>query len=526
MKLSSFSLVFRRVFAPKRSFMLRKTLGLALAFSLTALAIFCVLFLFSRPDLDFAELKSPYTLHILRFTLYQALLSTLLSILPAFFLARALFYSDFAFKAAFLRLLYLSMAMPGVVLALSLISSYGKNSIFYKLSQGLGLDYSLYGLGGILLAHVFYNLALCSRIFLSSLECISSNERQIASQLGLSGFFRLQILERFYLQKAALSAFSLVFMLCLSSFSVVLLLGKGPATSTLEVAIYQALSYDYDPGKAAGLSLLQLTLCSAALLVVGALNFNFSPASSRALGYYPKLSKTQKCANALVILLGACFLLYPLINLALSAVFAPWLKALPNLIKPAATSLGVALGSSLLCISFALLLLFASLKLKPRQSTLVQASGMIILAIPSIVLSSFFFLLFAQLKSPYLAPSLVIFTNALIALPFALRLLKDPLSYFCARYEQLLVLLNKDKALFILKGIKPALLQTAGICAILSLGDFGIIAIFGSSEFSTLPMHLYKQLGAYRASEAVCTAALMLILSYLILKAFTRRAHD
>jgi thiamine transport system permease protein len=41
---------------------------------------------------------------------------------------------------------------------------------------------------------------------------------------------------------------ALIFMLCFASFATVLSLGGGPQATTIELAIYQALSYDYDPG--------------------------------------------------------------------------------------------------------------------------------------------------------------------------------------------------------------------------------------------------------------------------------------
>jgi thiamine transport system permease protein len=43
---------------------------------------------------------------------------------------------------------------------------------------------------------------------------------------------------------------ALIFMLCFASFATVLSLGGGPQATTIELAIYQALSYDYDPGAA------------------------------------------------------------------------------------------------------------------------------------------------------------------------------------------------------------------------------------------------------------------------------------
>ena len=58
----------------------------------------------------------------------------------------------------------------------------------------------------------------------------------------------------------------LVFMLCITSFTLVLTLGGGPRATTLEVAIYQALRFDFDPARAVTLTVLQIVLTVAAVL--------------------------------------------------------------------------------------------------------------------------------------------------------------------------------------------------------------------------------------------------------------------
>src|SRR3546814_16801091 len=57
-------------------------------------------------------------------------------------------------------------------------------------------------------------------------------------------------------------------MLCFTSFAVVLTLGCGPKATTLEVAAYQALRFDFDLGRAVTLALVPLLLCTAIVLAV------------------------------------------------------------------------------------------------------------------------------------------------------------------------------------------------------------------------------------------------------------------
>ena len=60
----------------------------------------------------------------------------------------------------------------------------------------------------------------------------------------------------------------LVFLLCFTSFSLVLMLGGGPAVTTLEVSIYTALRFDFDMPMAGKLALLQLMICAGVVILL------------------------------------------------------------------------------------------------------------------------------------------------------------------------------------------------------------------------------------------------------------------
>ena len=69
------------------------------------------------------------------------------------------------------------------------------------------------------------------------------------------------------LVRIAPGAFAVIFVICLSSFAVALTLGGGPRATTVELAIYQAMRFDFDLSRAALLALLQLLLALLAGLV-------------------------------------------------------------------------------------------------------------------------------------------------------------------------------------------------------------------------------------------------------------------
>lgn len=83
----------------------------------------------------------------------------------------------------------MTLILPVLVAVFGILSVYGRQGWLASLWQMLGLQwtFSPYGLQGILLAHVFFNLPMASRLLLQSLESIPGEQRQLAAQLGMRG---------------------------------------------------------------------------------------------------------------------------------------------------------------------------------------------------------------------------------------------------------------------------------------------------------------------------------------------------
>src|SRR5690606_40040005 len=124
-------------------------------------------------------------------------------------------------------------------------------------SQGLqgagmpGID--VYGLRGVVLAHVFFNLPLVTRLVLQGWVAIPAEQFRLAAQLGFAPRDIFRRIEVPMLRAVLPGAFVLVFLLCMSSFAVALILGGGPRATTVELAIYQASRFDFDLGRDAWL---------------------------------------------------------------------------------------------------------------------------------------------------------------------------------------------------------------------------------------------------------------------------------
>ncbi|WP_350312785.1 thiamine/thiamine pyrophosphate ABC transporter permease ThiP [Dickeya fangzhongdai] len=471
-----------------------------------------------------------YLWHVIRFSFWQALLSALLSTLPALFLARALYRRRFPGHRLLLRLCAMTLVLPVLVAVFGILSVYGREGWLARLLMQFGIEYrfSPYGLQGILLAHVFFNLPLATRLFVQALEGIATEQRQLAAQLGLRGWHFFRLVEWPWLRRQLLPAGALIFMLCFASFATVLALGGGPQATTIELAIYQALSFDYDPARAALLALLQMACCLGLVLFSQRLSRLLAVgASSRLRWRDPQDSGFSRVTDTLLIAAALLLLLPPLL-----AVVADGLnRSLPDVLRQPAlwqtlwTSLRIALAAGALSVVLTLMLLWSSRELKLRRrglsAQLLDISGMLILAMPGIVLASGFFLLFNRTiglpASPY---GLVVLTNALLAIPYAMKVLENPMYDTASRYSLLCQSLDirgwHRLRMVELKALRAPIAQALAFASVLSVGDFGIIALFGNEQFRTLPFYLYQQIGAYRSADGAVTALLLLMLCFML----------
>ena len=67
-----------------------------------------------------------------------------------------------------------------------------------------------------------------------------------------------------------------------------------------------------------------------------------------------------------------------------------------------------------------------------------------------------------------------------------------------------------------LRALKRPLAQALAFACVLSIGDFGVVALFGNEDFRTLPFWLYQQIGSYRSQDGAVTALLLLLLCFAL----------
>jgi thiamine transport system permease protein len=315
-----------------------------------------------------------YLARIAGFTLWQAALSTLLSVAPAIFVARALArHPAFPGRGLILKLFALPLALPAIVAALGVVALLGRAGLFADALTALtGARWQgIYGLSGILVAHVFFNLPLATRLLLQALEAVPADQWRLAAQLGMGARASFRLIEWPALRAALPGVAGLVFMLCVTSFTIVLTLGGGPGATTLEVAIYQALRFDFDPARAVALTMVQVAL--TVMVVLFLLRLGADMASDASLPVAPRrpavAGRGERAANAALILAALVFVAGPLAAVAISGLRADLarLAADPAVHKATLTSLVLALAAALLCVALSLALVAARRALEARR---------------------------------------------------------------------------------------------------------------------------------------------------------------
>ena len=354
----------------------------------------------------------------------------------------------------------------------------------------------------------FFNMPLATRLILQGWLAVPSERFRLAASLN-APIGRL--IEWPMLRNILPSAFLVVFLICLMSFAVALTLGGGPKATTVELAIYQALRFDFDLGRAALLALVQFGICAAAATIAWGIT---SPEVSGA-GFDRAVQRWDGGVkrDVLAISLAALFLILPLGMIVLRGSSA-LLSLQPDIWQAALRSVIVALCSSALCTVMALALAL-------RAGRLVAVAGVLPLAASSLVLGTGLFLIVYPYISPAkLALPMTMLVNAVLALPFVLRAIAPAVTKIESDFGRLGASLGMSKCAWLWRIVLPRLRGPigfgAGIAAALSMGDLGVIALFASDAQETLPLAMYRLMGAYKMEAASGAALLLLIMSFML----------
>jgi thiamine transport system permease protein len=481
-------------------------------------------------------MPGPYLWGVVRGAASQAALSTVLSLLLGTALALALTRrSSFPGRRLLMAVMTAATVAPTIVIIFGLVAMFGRSAPLPALAASLGLTLpAIYGLHGIVLAHVVMNAPLVARVLMAAVAATPAEQTRLGQMLRFNPLDCLRHLDGPVIRREWPGLAAFIFLLCFTSFAVVLSLGGGPANATLEVAIYQALKLDVDFARAAGIALLQIMLSLAFVLAFSAIGARLPDAPGQARG------QTRPDAGSRLlfwidgaVIACAMLLIAPVVLSVLSG-----LGQLPSLVgadvaRAALTSAVLAAIAAALAVLLALLLASAAEaaplgRASPGRARLVELAVLALLGLPPFALVTGLFVLLRGTGSVSgIGLVLVPLINALMALPFVYRLLAPPLRQSAERHGRLSTSLGLSGVAHLRIVAWPALrrplMAALALAAALSMGDFGVIALFGGGDLVTLPYLMAERMGAYRLDEAGAIA-LVLVASATALTFLADRA--
>jgi thiamine transport system permease protein len=484
------------------------------------------------------------TYYALRFTFYQAILSTLLTLLLGLPSAYLFARYDFRGKSLLRALTAVPFMLPTVVVAAgfnALLGPRGWLTILIPISS-----FQFTGtLTAILIAHVFYNTTIVIRIVSSALSRLDPKLEQAARSLGADSSRVWWHVTIPLLRPSIVAASLLVFLFDFTSFGVILLLG-GAGLSTLEVEIYlQSVKY-FNLSLAALLSLIQL-LCTLIFSVIYTRVISRSvvqtaPRSAESNLRKPK-SLWEKILVASAIFLLASFFTLPLLALPLRSIsrleadrgqrgevqtgltadyyselfinrrdsvfYVPPIQAAINslLYAGATVILSLMLGFPA-----------ASALAKPtRLEQILDPILMLPLGASVVTLGLGFIVAFGRLLTN---PLLVPLVHTLVALPFVIRTLQPAIASIPEKLRQAAASLGASPfrvwQTVDWQILRRATSSAATFAFTISLGEFGATLLISRPDYPTIPVAIERflsQPGGLNYGQAMAMATLLMLLT-------------
>ena len=489
----------------------------------------------------------------LLFTIWQAGLSTLLTLLVGLPAAWVFARFNFPGKRLISTLSTLPFILPTVVAAAGFNALLGPRGwVNLALMDWFNLTTPpvqfLNSLGAILLAHVFYNTTVVLRVVGSAWAQMDTRLEQAARSLGagpLRAFWEVTLpLLRPPLAAAAL----LVFLFDFTSFGVILLLG-GPQYATLEVEIYIQALHLLNLPLAGLLSAVQLiaTLVLTALYARLARGRNI-PLTPRLRGEAQRAPRRTWERLVVGVTVGGLVLLMalPLTALALRSVtrleadrgqrgavqtgltldyyrelfvnrrgaffYVPPAEAARNSLTYAGLTVVISLGLGFLAAG--------ALARRSKLNAVLDPLLMLPLGASAVTLGLGFVVVFSRPPLDVRSfPLLIPIAHSLVALPFVVRTLQPALASIPPGLRQAAAVLGAPAWRVWLEVDLPIVARAAAASAVfaftISLGEFGATTFLARPETPTLPVAIFRflsQPGALNYGQALAMATLLMLL--------------
>jgi len=477
----------------------------------------------------------------LRFTFYQAFLSTFLTLLLGLPSAYLFARYNFRGKSILRALTAVPFMLPTVVVAAGFSALLGPRGLTHALFPLSSFQF-IGTLPAILIAHVFYNTTIIIRIVGIALSSLDPKLEHAARSLGADTFHVWKDVTLPLLRPSIFAATLLVFLFDFTSFGVILLLG-GSQFSTIEVEIYLQAVRQLNLPAAALLAIIQL-ICTLifSILYTRITSRSITQLAPRSMLIKPQTLKQKLFVTLFCILLSTFFLL-PLSSLPIRSLFRLeadrgqrgkvqygfttdyYTELFINrrgsvfYVPPIQATLN-SLGYAGATVVLSLLLGYpAAIALaKPtRLERILDPLIMLPLGSSAVMLGLGFIITYGKwLTSPWLVP----FAHTLVALPFVIRTLQPAIASIPQRLRQAASSLGASPS-EVWKQIDFPILRRATLAAgtfafTISLGEFGATLLIARPEYPTVPLAIERflsQPGGLNYGQSMAMATILMLLA-------------
>ncbi len=473
------------------------------------------------------------TLEAIWFTIWQATLSTVVTILVALPGAYVLYRKSFVGQKLIRALITIPFVLPSIVIAIGF-------TVFrsaHDFNQELGFTFLADPVYWIIAAHVFVNYSIAVKTIGGVWAVLDESVDSAAALDGAGRFRTLMSISLPQLVPALVSAASLIFLFSATSFGIVLVLGGGQV-STIETAIYFAATQRLDLELAAALVFVQ-TLITAIAYFVGTKLSKGTVGLEEVLDLDEKPRVELRDLPAIVFssVIWVGLLAMPLVLVLVQAFHVEGVFGFENFMnlgtRGARNLLNISILdaiwnsirnmviAALISFSFGTLISWLLTKTRFRSLDLVF---LLPLGISSVVLGFGFLIAFNASWFPVGSSWIIVpVAQSLIALPMVIRLVYPSL---IAVGKESIEQAQLDGASswqiwrFVeSKMIRGILLTALGYAATISLGEFGASSFLANGSQATIPTLLYRLIsrpGEQNYGMAMAVSAILIFLSAAI----------
>ena len=477
-----------------------------------------------------------YTWRLLAFTVWESLLSAVISVSLA--IPFSVFFSKYSFfgRKAILTASDIAFALPAILCVLGFVIFYGNNGILNNILISLGLIEDkikfLYSFPSVIMAHVYLNFPVAFSLITSALAGMDEKEEMASKLLGKSNFYTFISITIPKVKGTIISAFILIFLFCFPSFLIVMSLGGSPKYYTIEAEIYRRTYTDVNTVSSSSLALFSFIIMSFLLLVSGYGREEKKASRSKRI---IKKAKGWKRLEAFVLsCLIFLFLAPPLLSIVYRAFFTKdgsfTLKAWIDIASSSPTGAGtgmeailnsllIAFLSSSLAVSLSTAISISAVRRKSRIIPLLTSLPM---AAGSVSLGLGFAFLSTRLpyKSIYISYILVILAHLVVVMPFTVRTIMPGAKRIPNTLPLVSMCLGKGCYSSYRKVEKPMLKsyrrRAFAFAFALSLGEVNATMALAEGKVTTLPILIYKMINQYNYQGASALAIILLTTAIIV----------